>query len=46
MPSPLAGFNHDEFLVFRVPGVAPEPASLLLLAVSGIAVFRKRNAVA
>jgi len=31
-PAPFDGFNHDEFLVFRVPGVAvPEPATCLLL---------------
>ena len=25
-PAPLSGFNHDEFLVFRVAGAVPEPA--------------------
>ena len=45
MPVPFNGFNHDEFLVFRVPGVAPEPASMALLALGGAAALlgRKRK---
>ena len=36
-PAPLRGFNHDEFLVFRVAGAAvPEPATWLL-ATMGLA---------
>ena len=30
IPAPFRGFDHDEFLVLRVPGVVPEPASLVL----------------
>ena len=44
--APFEGFNHDEFLVFRVPGVAvPEPASCLLavLGCSYLVVQRKRS---
>ncbi len=38
-PDPFGGFNHDEFLVFRVPGVAvPEPTSAALV-LCGIAVL-------
>ncbi|MGB9626101.1 MAG: hypothetical protein ACPMAQ_14700 [Phycisphaerae bacterium] len=44
---PINGFNHDEFLVFRVPGTAtPEPASLLLAALGGLPFLRRRSAVA
>jgi len=43
---PLKGFNHDEFLVFRVPGIAPEPTSLLLAALGAPLLLRKRSAVA
>ncbi len=43
-PAPFKGFNHDEFLVFRIAGAAPEPASAGLLALGSIAVagFRRR----
>lgn len=43
-PAPFDGFNHDEFLVFRVPGVIPEPATMLLALVglSGM-VLRRQN---
>ncbi len=34
-PIPFRGFNHDEFLIFRVPNV-PEPASLALLSLGGL----------
>ncbi|MBI4578310.1 MAG: PEP-CTERM sorting domain-containing protein [Planctomycetes bacterium] len=40
---PINGFNHDEFLVFRVPGIAPEPASAALLALGGLAMLRRRS---
>ncbi len=46
LPAPFAGFNHDEFLVFRVPGVAPEPTSVALLALGGIGLLRRRTVVA
>ncbi len=42
MPPPFAGFNHDEFLVFRVAGAAPEPASVGLLALGGLTLLRRR----
>ena len=38
-PAPFTGFNHDEFLIFRVPGVAvPEPtcAALVLLGFAAV----------
>lgn len=43
IPDPFYGFNHDEFLVFRVPGIAPEPASLGLLAIGGAMFLRRRS---
>jgi hypothetical protein len=43
MPVPFAGFNHDEFLVFRVAGVAPEPGTVSLLAIGSLAMLRRRR---
>ena len=42
-PVPINGFNHDEFLVFRVAGAVPEPATMSLLAVGAMALFRRRK---
>ncbi len=42
-PVPLIGFNHDEFLVFRIAGAAPEPATLGLLLVGGLTLLRRRK---
>ncbi len=40
-PAPFDGFNHNEFLVFRVPNV-PEPGTLLgLLAMAPLALLRR-----
>jgi len=41
-PAPFDGFNHDEFLIFRVPNV-PEPASAGLLALGSMVVLRRRR---
>jgi hypothetical protein len=50
IPAPFNGFNHAEFLVFRVPGVPgavkmPEPASavLSLLGAAGLALVARRR---
>lgn len=46
IPAPFRGFDHDEFLVFRVPGVAiPEPASMFLGLLGSIcfSVRRRRS---
>lgn len=42
-PAPLDGFNHDEFLIFRVPGAVPEPATLGLLATGALAMLRRKR---
>lgn len=43
-PSPLHGFNHDEFLVFRVAGAVPEPGSALSAAcLTGLVLMRRRR---
>lgn len=36
------GHNHNEFLIFRVPGV-PEPGSLVLLTIGGLAALARRR---
>jgi len=43
-PAPFDGFNHDEFLVFRVPGVVPEPASAALMGLGSLIVMARRKA--
>lgn len=43
-PVPIMGFNHDEFLVFRVAGAVPEPATMSLLGLGGLlALIRRRR---
>mgnify|MGYP000145873617 CR=1 FL=1 len=37
------GFNHEEFLVFRIPGAVPTPGVLGILAGAGILVGRRRR---
>jgi hypothetical protein len=37
------GFNHDEYLIFRIPVTAPEPASLSLLALGGVVLLVRRR---
>lgn len=44
LPAPYFGFNHDEFLVFRIAGAAvPEPTTMTLLALGGVAMLRRRR---
>ena len=41
--NPLSGgYNHDEFLIFRVPGV-PAPATAGLLGLAGLGAMRRRR---
>ena len=42
-PPPLIGFNHDEFLVFRVAGAVPEPATVILFIAGGLALCARRS---
>ena len=42
-PVPLDGFNHDEFLVFRVAGAVPEPTTMALLGLGGVTMLRRRK---
>jgi hypothetical protein len=41
-PIPYDGFNHDEFLIFRVPNV-PEPATALLMAGGALPLLSRRR---
>lgn len=43
-PVPFDGFDHEEFLVFRVPNT-PEPATMSLFAVAGLIGLRRRRHV-
>jgi hypothetical protein len=43
MPAPLNGFNHDEFLVFRVIGKVPEPSTLIGLGTIGLVALLRRR---
>lgn len=42
--APFAGFNHDEYLIFRIPVTAPEPASLGLMGLGSLLVLGRRRA--
>jgi len=41
--APFSGFNHNEYLIFRIPVVVPEPATIALLAFGSIAMLHKRK---
>lgn len=41
---PLRGsYNHEEFLVFRIPGAVPTPGALAFLGAAGVIVGRRRR---
>ena len=42
-PAPIKGFNHDEFLVFRVAGAVPEPATMSLVGLGALGLFRRKH---
>ncbi len=42
-PAPLYGFNHDEFLIFRVVGAAPTPGTAGLVGIAGLLAGRRRR---
>ena len=42
-PRPLYGFNHDEFLIFRVAGAVPAPGTAGILGFGGLLLRRRRN---
>lgn len=37
------GFNHDEFLVFRIAGAIPAPGSFAFLSLAAVPVLRRRR---
>lgn len=41
-PIPFDGFNHEEFLIFRVPNT-PEPTTAAMFALGGLLVARRRR---
>ncbi|HQY88663.1 MAG TPA: PEP-CTERM sorting domain-containing protein, partial [Tepidisphaeraceae bacterium] len=41
IPDPFRGANHDEFLIFRVPGAVPEPATLGALSLGAMLLLRR-----
>ncbi len=43
VPITPPGFNHDEFLIFRIPVTVPEPASMSLLLLGGIGLVARRK---
>lgn len=40
-PIPFDGFNHNEYLIFRVPVTAPEPATLVMLGLGSVTLLRR-----
>lgn len=40
---PSTGFNHDEYLIFRIPVTAPEPATMSVLGIGCLALLRRRR---
>lgn len=40
--APFNGFNHDEYLIFRIPVRVPEPATMLVLA-AGLPLLRRKR---
>jgi len=41
-PAPYGGWNHDEFLIFRVAGIVPEPTTAVLALAGGLTLLRRR----
>jgi hypothetical protein len=40
-PPPFLGFNHDEYLIYRIPVTAPEPATATMTLLGGLAMIRR-----
>ena len=41
--APFDGFNHNEYLIFRIPVTAPEPMTVALLGLGSVALFRRKR---
>jgi len=41
--APFDGFDHDEYLIFRIPVIAPEPHTAILVAIGGLILAHRRS---
>lgn len=41
--APFDGFNHQEYLIFRIPVTAPEPTTAGLILLGGVAMLTRRR---
>ncbi len=43
VPPGSSGFNHDEYLIFRIPVEAPEPVTMSMLGLGGLGLLARRR---